>query len=48
VEQQPRQPQTPPAAPPPPAPRQNENPPSFNGNPYSNDDLDIPTFLRKR
>jgi len=46
--EQPRQPQTPPAAPPPPAPRQNENPPSFNGNPYSNDDLDIPTFLRKR
>jgi cell division protein FtsZ len=48
VEPPPRQPQTPPAAPPPPAPRQNENPPSFNGNPYSNDDLDIPTFLRKR
>jgi cell division protein FtsZ len=44
---EPRQQQTPPAAPPPPAPRTNDAPP-VSGNAYSSDDLDIPTFLRKR
>jgi cell division protein FtsZ len=43
---EPRQQQTPPAAPPPAAPRTNDAPQS--GNAYSSDDLDIPTFLRKR
>jgi cell division protein FtsZ len=49
VEQrQPPQQQTPPPAPPPAAPRTNDAPPTFSGNAYSSDDLDIPTFLRKR
>jgi cell division protein FtsZ len=49
-QQQPaEQPQTPPAAPPPPAtPAPNTDTPAFTGNAYSSDDLDIPTFLRKR
>jgi cell division protein FtsZ len=46
---QPHQPQTPPAAPPPPAtPAPHTDTPTFIGNAYSSDDLDIPTFLRKR
>jgi cell division protein FtsZ len=48
VEPRQQQPQTPPPAPPQPAPRTNDAPPSFSGNAYSSDDLDIPTFLRKR
>jgi cell division protein FtsZ len=36
------------AAPPPPAPAQRPETPSTSGNAYSSDDLDIPTFLRKR
>jgi cell division protein FtsZ len=42
------QPQTPPAAPPPATPAPHTDTPAFTGNAYSSDDLDIPTFLRKR
>ncbi len=44
---EPRQPSAPPTTPPAPPHTTNDAPP-YSGNAYSSDDLDIPTFLRKR